>query len=235
MNRRSVVLMLALAFMLISPQSSAARSPADGIVGDGDRLIDWSESVQGDGFRYLVGYREGRGSTIVPILIQNTSKQDMVNARMRVTWNDPENSDTRSVDESAWVYPAVIGPGDFGFIGGKPAVGSFPEAEFGELKVYRITSEDPEMESRRVLDILNLDVSETGRVEADIRNSTDEPVEDLVIHWVCVEQSGLVIIYDFDSLDDIRRLNAGADESISIRVDEECVEGLLITAHGRAV
>lgn len=218
---------------LQTPSAALDPVPADGIVGDGDRLIDWSTAEQSDGFRYLIGYRDGRST--LPILIQNTSDEDMVNARMRVTWHDPENSDTKSADESAWVYPSVIRPGEYGFIGGDPYIGSFPKEGSGPIKVYRITSENPDMDARRPLDIINVRLSDTGRLEAALRNSSGDAVEQISLHWVCVERSGLVIIYDWDAINDIRRLNNNAIESISIRVSDDCVDGLLITAEGMAV
>jgi len=224
---RFVILILALTpFPAAADQS--LPDPRTSMFGPGRDDIDWAEATVKGNLRYIVGEPGQTGE--VPIVVQNIGDEPIENLRLRIVWRDGND---RSVDEAAWVYPKVLKPGQFGITGGSNSVtGSTFPMDFGEISVYPVTTSDPIMDGRRTLKLQSGHLSDSGRFEASVINTSNEDVQNIWVHWICVERSGFVVRYGYDAINDIRVLRAGDKEQVVVRLNEACADGYLIDAEG---
>lgn len=198
------------------------------LAGDGLKLIDWSEAIEKDGLRIILGERDFPAQDL-PIVVQNVSGETMRFVRLRVVWRDDEGNHIE--DPDAWVFPYEIGPGEVGIAYSRSEFGfSYPIDE-GHFSVYRLSKEAANASEQRDIQITNASISSSGGVKGSMTNNNPEDVKDLWAHWVCIENSGFVINSGSGNLKQnvLRSKGNGQSAEFSLRLGSDCASGFLLT------
>lgn len=168
-----------------------------------------------------------------PFAVYNGTGKAIKNLRLKVyEWVDGKRT---TFDDNAWVYPLVIAPGEFGFGGATLELNGNHFVAGPENGLDAELTARPLEPADKVGDLFDLmiesaTVSESGHVEGELRNETDDGATKIEIHELCVEDSGIPINY-FSQILDRRLLKAGAVADFEVNMDS-CDGESFLTAFG---
>lgn len=156
-----------------------------------------------------------------PVAVYNGTGKPIKNLRLKVY--ERIDGDRHPFDDSTWIYPMTIAPGEFGFGGADPEIDGqhLPGGPSeGIDAVFSGRPIDPDKNAADIVDvtIVSANNESSGSVTGVIKNENPDDIKSIEIHRLCIENSG-VMTQVFTQILDQRLLKAGASTDFSVGMD----------------